>query len=136
MPILQHLRMPLPKTHQSESEIEDLLDFWENQFPNIVLSCNTIKSIITQPNIAKSMSMEEKIWEISCEGIELSAIQEDDPEENKTDATYNILELDRIEGAGYYTNISDVRDDNSLSDIIARARAQVNLSYHKWLSHE
>ena len=65
--------------------------------------------------------MEEKIWEISCEGIELSAIQEDDPEENKTDATYNILELDRIEGAGYYTNISDVKNDNSLSDIIASA---------------
>ena len=50
------------------------------------------------------MSMLEKIWEISCEGIELSAIQEDDPEVNKIDAT-----------------ISDVRDDILLSDFIARA---------------
>ena len=89
MPILQHLRMPLPKTHQSESEIEDLLDFWENQFPNIVLSCNSFDPIITQPNISKSMSMEERIWEISCEGIKLSAIQEDDPEENKIDNSYS-----------------------------------------------
>ena len=102
MPRLEHLW--IPETHKYVSRIEDLVDLWEKQFPNIVLSCNSIDPIITQPNIAKSMSMEEKIWEISCEGIELSAIQEDDPEENKIDAT-----------------ISDVRDDNSLSDFIERA---------------
>ena len=101
MPILEHLWMPLPETHQNVSEIEDLVDFWEKQFPNIVLSCNSIDPIITQPNIAKSMSMEEKIWEISCEGVELSEIQEDDPEENKIDATISDVTLrSRINGFG------------------------------------
>ena len=103
MPILKHLWMPLPETHQYVSEIEDLVDFWEKQFPNIVLSFNSIDPIITQPNIAKSMAMDEKIWEIPCEGIELSDILEDDSTEIKIDAS-----------------ISDTRDDNPQSDFIAR----------------
>ena len=64
--------------------------------------------IITQPNIAKSMAMEERIWEIPCEGIELSDIQEDDSTEIKIDAS-----------------ISDTRDDNPHSDFIASALSKL-----------
>ena len=66
--------------------MEKLVDLWEKQFPNVVLSSNSLPSfcpIITHPNIAKSMAMEERIWEIPCEGIELSDIQEADSNENK-----------------------------------------------------
>ena len=87
---------------------EDIVDLWERQFPNIVLSCTSFDPIITQPNIAKSMAMDEKIWEIPCEGIELSDIQEDDSTEIKIE-----------------TSISDARDDNPHSDFIARALSKL-----------
>ena len=91
MPRLEHLWIPVSYwnqvTHQYVSGIDNLVDLWEKQFPNIVLSCHPdhVDPIITRQNIAKSMSMEEKIWEIPCEGIKLSEIQEDDSEENKLD---------------------------------------------------
>ena len=107
MPRLEHLWIPVK--HQYVSGIDNLVDLWEKQFPNIVLSCHPdhVDPIITRQNIAKSMSMEEKIWEIPCEGIKLSEIQEDDSEENKLDAM-----------------ISDLWDDNSLSDFIDRALSE------------
>ena len=63
--------------------MEKLVDLWEKQFPNVVLSSNSFCPIITQPNIAKSMAMEERIWEIQCEGVELSDTQEDDSTDKK-----------------------------------------------------
>ena len=106
MPRLKHLW--IAEMYEYVSEIhtfgrDDIVDLWERQFPNIVLSCTSFDPIITQPNIAKSMAMDEKIWEIPCEGIELSDIQEDDSTEIKIDAS-----------------ISDTRDDNPQSDFIAR----------------
>ena len=64
-------------------EMEKIVDLWEKKFPNVVLSSNSFCPIITHPNIAKSMAMEERIWEIPCKGIELSDIQEADLNENK-----------------------------------------------------
>ena len=64
-------------------EMDKIVDLWEKQFPNVVLSSNSFCPIITHPNIAKSMAMEERIWEIPCKGIELSDVQEDDSNENK-----------------------------------------------------
>ena len=63
--------------------MDKIVDLWEKQFPNVVLSSNSFCPIITHPNIAKSMAMEERIWEIPCEGIELSDIQDDDSNVNK-----------------------------------------------------
>ena len=84
-----------------KNEMEKILDLWEKQFPNVVLSSKAFCPIITRPNIAKSMSMEEKIWEISCEGVELSAIQEEDPEENKIEANIRGVTLrSQINGFG------------------------------------
>ena len=79
MPRLRHVWSRF--TH----EMVKILDLWEKQFPNVVLSSNAFCPIITHPNIAKSMSMDEKIWEIPCEGIELPDIQEEDSDENKID---------------------------------------------------
>ena len=77
MPRLRHI------WSQVMYEMDKIVDLWEKQFPNVVLSSNSFCPIITHPNIAKSMAMEERIWEIPCEGIELSDIQDDDSNENK-----------------------------------------------------
>jgi hypothetical protein len=81
MPRLRHV------WSQVMYEMEKTVDLWEKQFPNVVLSSNSFCPIIIHPNIAKSMSMEKRIWEIPCEGIELTDIQEDDQNENKIDAS-------------------------------------------------
>ena len=67
-----------------------IVDLWEKQFPKVVLSCHSYCNhklrcgpMIIHPNIAKSDSMKEKIWEIPCEGVELSNLQEDYSEVNK-----------------------------------------------------
>ena len=80
MPRLRHVWSQV--THEKKK----IVDLWEKQFPNVVLLSNSLPSfcpIITHPNIAKSMAMEERIWEIPCKGIELSDVQEDDSNENK-----------------------------------------------------
>ena len=61
--------------------LESIMDLWNKQFPNVVLSCHSnlrccyqchcCPIIIPESNIAISMSEEETIWEIQCEGIEL-----------------------------------------------------------------
>ena len=79
MPRLRHV------WSQIMHEMEKILDLWEKQFPNVVLSSKAFCPIVTRPNIAKSMSMDEKIWEIPCEGIEFPDIQEEDSDENKID---------------------------------------------------
>ena len=54
-----------------KSEMERMINVWEKQFPSIVISCVSLHGLII-PNIAKPMLMEETIWEIKCEGIQLS----------------------------------------------------------------
>ena len=89
-----------------------IMDLWKKQFPNVVLSCHNHilcrnycnytqhcrPTIAPNPNIAKSMSLEETIWEIPCESIRLSTLQEQYSEEVKNDATSirNARELDFI----------------------------------------
>ena len=69
-----------------------IVDLWQKLFPNVVLSCHSYcrsnyklrcGPMIVHTSIAESNSMEEKIWEIPCEGIELSNLQEDYSEVNK-----------------------------------------------------
>ena len=79
--------------------MERIMDLWKKQFPTVVLACNSHFSCYSQcycypiitpnpfyPNIAKTMSEEETIWEIQCEGIEISGLEVDDPKENKTNS--------------------------------------------------
>ena len=40
--------------------------------------------IVPNPNIAKSMPVDETIWEIPCKSIKLSELKEDESEKNKT----------------------------------------------------
>ena len=58
-----------------KSEMERMIsdsDKWKKQFPNVVISCVSLHELgIITPNIAKPMLMEERIWEIKCEGIQL-----------------------------------------------------------------
>ena len=84
---------------------ERILDVWKKQYPNVVLSCHnnfscqshcdytlyceipadveyTHHRIVPNPNIAKAMIADEKIWEIPCQSIKLSELQ--DVTENKT----------------------------------------------------
>ena len=86
--------------------MEKIMDLWEKQFPNVVLSCYdhfscqshcdytlwceitadikyTHHRIVPNPNIAKAMTVDETIWEIPCQSIKLSELQYDS-EENKT----------------------------------------------------
>ena len=76
-----------------------IVDLWEKLFPKVVLSCHSYCNhklrcgpMIIHPNIAKPDSMEEKIWEIPCEGVELSNLQEDFSEVNK-DYAWRFLDL-------------------------------------------
>ena len=64
------------------------------------------------PNIAKSMSVEQTIWEIPCEGIELSELQENDSEEIKNDASSirNAREMDFISFSSDYTFLAAMRE--------------------------
>ena len=80
--------------------MERIMDLWEKQFPNIVFSsynhfscqshcdytlyCSipgdikfTHHIIVPNPNIAKSMAVDKTIWEIPCESIKLSELQEE-----------------------------------------------------------
>ena len=84
---------------------ETLMHVWKKQFPNVVLSCHnnfscqlhcdytlyceipkdveyTHHIIVPNPNIAKAMISDETIWEIPCQSIKLSELQ--DVTENKT----------------------------------------------------
>ena len=58
-----------------KSEMERMInknDKWKKQFPSVVISCVSLHELgIITPNIAKPMLMEERIWEIKCEGIQL-----------------------------------------------------------------
>ena len=57
--------------HKSEMEI--MIKVWKKQFPSVVISCVSLHGLgLIIPNIAKPMLMEETIWEIECEGIQLS----------------------------------------------------------------
>ena len=81
------------------------MDVWKKQYPNVVLSCHnnfscqshcdytlyceipadveyTHHRIVPNPNIAKAMIADETIWEIPCQCIKLSELQ--DVTENKT----------------------------------------------------
>ena len=96
MPKLNYLRSFV----RSKTFMKRLMDLWEIKFPDVVLSCHDYFSchnhnnytqycglaIIPKPNIAKTMSVQETIWEIPCEGIELSELQ-DDSEESKNSAS-------------------------------------------------
>ena len=93
MPKLKYLRSFV----RSKTFMKRLMDLWEKQFPDVVLSCHDHFSchnyytqyccltITPKPNIAKSMSVEETIWEIPCEGIELQG--EDDSGDSKNNAS-------------------------------------------------
>ena len=64
-----------------KSEMERMIsdnDKWKRQFPSVVISCVSLHELgIITPNIAKPMLMEENIWEIKCEGIQLSDQEEE-----------------------------------------------------------
>ena len=84
MPKLKFLRSFV----RSKTFMKRIMGLWEKQFPDVVLSfhdyfschnyCNYTQhcglTITPNPNIAKSMSVEETIWEIPCEGIKLSEL--------------------------------------------------------------
>ena len=77
--------------------MERIMDVWNKQFPNVVLSCYnhfscqshcdytlyceipadvkyTHHRIVPNPNIAKAMTVDETIWEIPCQSIKLSEL--------------------------------------------------------------
>ena len=59
--------------------LEKMKDSWRKKFPNVVISSDLKYEyglIIT--NIAKPMPIEKMIWEIKCEGIQLSDKKEED----------------------------------------------------------
>ena len=68
-------------------------------------------TIAPNPNIAKSMSVEETIWEIPCEGIKLSQLQENYLKENKNDASSmkNAREMDFISFSSDCTFLAAMR---------------------------
>ena len=102
--------------------MEKIMDLWKKQFPDVVLSCHNhflchnhcnytqyCRPLITpNPNIAKSMSVEQTIWEIPCEGIEL---QENVSEENENDASSirNAREMDFISFSSDCTFLAAMR---------------------------
>ena len=57
-----------------KSEMENMINVWKKQFPSVVISFVSPHrlGLLLTPNIAKPMLMEETIWEIKCEGIQLS----------------------------------------------------------------
>jgi hypothetical protein len=84
-----HLSEP---SYSSLYALERIMVLWKKQFPNVVLSCHSnlrgccyqcycYPILIPEPNMAITMSKEETIWEIQCEGIELFCQQEDDSEQ-------------------------------------------------------
>ena len=104
---------------------ERIMDLWKQQFPDVVLSCHNhllcqnhcnythcSPTITPNPNIAKSMSVEETIWEIPCEGIKLSELQEQFSEENENDASgvRNTREMDFISFSSDYTFLAAMRE--------------------------
>ena len=57
-----------------KSEMENMINVWKKQFPSVVISFVSPHrlGLLLTPNIAKPVLMEETIWEIKCEGIQLS----------------------------------------------------------------
>ena len=101
--------------------MQRIMDLWEKQFPNVVFLCYNDFScqshcdytlycsipgdikykhhiIVPNPNIAKSMPVDETIWEIPCKSIKLSELKEDESEKNKTGT--NVPQKDCIELRG------------------------------------
>ena len=59
--------------------MEKIKDIWRKQNPNVVISSALKYEYgLIIPNIAKPMPMEKTIWEIKCEGIQLSDKKEED----------------------------------------------------------
>ena len=75
MPKLKHLWTSLDLQIYG---VEKMKDIWRKKYPNIVISSDLKNEYgLIIPNIAKPMPIEETIWEIKCEGIQLSQKKEE-----------------------------------------------------------
>ena len=76
MPKLKHLWTSLEFPMYG---LEKVKDIWRKKFPNVVISSDLKYEYgLIIPNIAKPKPIEKMIWEIKCEGIQLSDKKEED----------------------------------------------------------
>ena len=63
--------------------LEEMKNIWRRKIPNVAISSALKYEYgLIIPNIAKPMPIEKTIWEIKCEGIQLSDKKEEDSDIN------------------------------------------------------